>query len=111
MIDMLKAARAAKQEIAGLGTEEKNLALNSMADALVEARDEILAANKIDIEKAQGIISPVMIDRLMLNSARIFFGTASLCSNFRYICAIAQVEKMQMFISNELKAGYPKRDT
>ncbi len=71
MIDMLKAARAAKQEIAGLGTEEKNLALNSMADALVEARDEILAANKIDIEKAQGVISPVMIDRLMLNSQRI----------------------------------------
>jgi len=71
MIDMLKAARAAKQEIAGLGTEKKNLALNSMADALVEARDEILAANKIDIEKAQGVISPVMIDRLMLNSQRI----------------------------------------
>ena len=65
MIDMLKAAKAAKQEIAGLGTEEKNLALNSMADALVEARDEILAANRIDIEKAQGVISPVMIDRLM----------------------------------------------
>ncbi|MBR2316182.1 MAG: glutamate-5-semialdehyde dehydrogenase [Clostridia bacterium] len=71
MIDMLKAAKAAKQEIANLTSEEKNLALNEMAVALVAAEEEILAANVIDIEKAQGVISPVMIDRLMLDSQRI----------------------------------------
>lgn len=71
MIDMLKAAKNAKLEIANLTEEQKNLALNEMANALVAAQDEILAANKCDIEKAQGIISPVMIDRLMLNPQRI----------------------------------------
>jgi hypothetical protein len=39
MIDMLKSAKAAKQEIASLSAEEKNLALNEMADALVAAEE------------------------------------------------------------------------
>lgn len=71
MIEMLKAAKSAKLEIANLSQEKKNLALSEMADALVASQEEILVANKIDIEKAQGIISPVMIDRLMLNAQRI----------------------------------------
>ena len=71
MIDMLTAARAAKSEVAALSTDKKNEALLNMADALVAATDKILTANAIDIEKARGTVSDVMIDRLMLNADRI----------------------------------------
>lgn len=71
MIEMLKAAKAAKLQIANLSEEQKNLALNEMADALIAAQDEILTANEKDIKKSQGSISAVMIDRLMLNPQRI----------------------------------------
>lgn len=79
MTEMLRAAKSAKLEIANLSSEKKNLALKEMANALVEAKDEILAANKIDIEKAEGSISSVMIDRLMLNSARIDAMAKGIC--------------------------------
>ncbi len=54
-----------------LDTETKNNALRLMAKALCDNSDEILSANKIDIENAKGKISEVMIDRLTLNRARI----------------------------------------
>ncbi len=71
MIDMLTAARAAKSGVAALTTEQKNNALLKMADALIENTKKILEANKIDCNNAQGKISDVMIDRLMLNEARV----------------------------------------
>ena len=48
-----------------------NEALASMADALVECTDKILAANALDVKAAEGVISPVMIDRLKLTDERI----------------------------------------
>ena len=54
-----------------LTTEQKNKALTAMAKALLAYSDEILKANKIDIENAKGTISDVMIDRLTLNEDRI----------------------------------------
>lgn len=71
MIDMLTAARAAKPSVAALTTEQKNNALLKMADALQNNTQKILDANTVDVEKSRGIISDVMIDRLMLNEARI----------------------------------------
>lgn len=71
MIEMLRSAKCAKLEIANLSSEEKNAALNAMADALINSTKDILNENAKDIAKAQGTISPVMIDRLMLNSERI----------------------------------------
>lgn len=71
MIDMLTAARAAKQSVAALTTEQKNNALFKMADALIANTQKILDANKIDCDNARGKISDVMIDRLMLNDARV----------------------------------------
>ncbi len=71
MIDMLTAARAAKQSVASLTTEQKNNALLKMADALIANTKKILDANKIDCDNARGKISDVMIDRLMLNEARV----------------------------------------
>ncbi|MBR6564063.1 MAG: glutamate-5-semialdehyde dehydrogenase, partial [Clostridia bacterium] len=54
-----------------LTTEQKNKALTAMAKALLAYSDEILKANKIDIENAKGTISDVMIDRLTLTEDRI----------------------------------------
>ena len=68
---MLEAAKAAKTEITRLTTEQKNAALNAMADALIAHQDAILAANSLDLEAAKGTVSDVMLDRLQLTPARI----------------------------------------
>ncbi len=69
--DLLKQAKAAKGDLLLLSTEDKNRALHAMADAIVANEDEILARNAEDVEAARGTISDVMIDRLLLTSARI----------------------------------------
>ena len=69
--EILLAAKEAKAAILTLGEEEKRRALLSMADALEASCGEILAANEQDIERTQGKISPVMIDRLRLDPTRV----------------------------------------
>ena len=71
MIEMLKAAKAAKPAVARLTTQQKNAALEAMADALLQQQDAILLANQADMEKAAATISTVMLDRLKLTAARI----------------------------------------
>ena len=71
MKTMLTAAKAAKNEIARLTTEQKNAALEAMAQALLDQEQSILAANALDLEAARGTISQVMLDRLLLTPARI----------------------------------------
>ena len=71
MKTMLEAAKAAKTEIARLTSDQKNAALNAMADALLEFEADILAANALDLEAAKGTVSDVMLDRLQLSPARI----------------------------------------
>ena len=71
MFDMLKAAKAAKQEVCRLTSQQKNAALLAMADALITNTETILKANAIDMEKARGTVSDVMLDRLQLTEARI----------------------------------------
>ena len=69
--EILKEAKKVKTLLASLSTEEKNNALLKMADALIENADEILTANKSDLERAKGTISDVMLDRLALTKERI----------------------------------------
>ena len=71
MTEMLKQAKAAKAEVSILTTGQKNHALEAMADALLDHQTQILAANAADLEAAAGSVSPVMLDRLMLNPARL----------------------------------------
>ncbi len=71
MKTMLENAKAAKPLVGALSTEEKNNALQAMADALVENIPRILAANALDVAAAKGQVSDVMIDRLQLTQARI----------------------------------------
>ena len=69
--EILVEAKKVKTKLASLNTEEKNNALLKMADALIENTDEILTANKSDLERAKGTISDVMLDRLALTKERI----------------------------------------
>ena len=70
MIEMLKAAKAAKAEVARLTPAQKNRALEAMAAALEDHTDNILAANAADMEYAKDSISSVMLDRLQLTAQR-----------------------------------------
>lgn len=69
--DMLKQAQASKSVLSALSTEKKNEVLLTMADCLLERNDQILEQNRLDVDVATGHMSSVMIDRLMLNEARI----------------------------------------
>ncbi len=71
MQNLLIAAKNAKPLVASLSEEQKNKALLLMAEALVNNEDDILAANRADLDAAKGNIPDVMLDRLMLNADRI----------------------------------------
>ncbi|MFI3151573.1 glutamate-5-semialdehyde dehydrogenase [Streptococcus suis] len=68
---LLDSLLAHKASINLATTEQKNQALSAMADKLVAQTEEILAGNAIDMEHAQGKISQVMQDRLLLTEERI----------------------------------------
>ncbi len=70
-----KFARDAKQaarKFSHLKSNEKNNALNRMAEALIDKMEMILAANAIDVKNAQQKkLAPALLDRLVLNSERL----------------------------------------
>ena len=72
LIESAAAAKAASTVVAQLTTEQKNAALLAMADALESGMADILEANRADMERerANGM-SEGMLDRLMLNEARV----------------------------------------
>ncbi len=73
MTDTLEILKRAKKVSLNtpLSTEVKNTALKNMAQSLIDFTDEILIANNKDIKNAEGVIAPVMIDRLRLDPDRI----------------------------------------
>ena len=68
---ILVQAQEAKKTLGTASTEVKNHALRAMADALVAGCDDILTANAADCADAEGTISTVMMDRLLLTKERI----------------------------------------
>ena len=65
-------AKAAAAELAFASSERKYAALIGAAEAMWSQRDAILDANALDMEYgAQKGLSPALMDRLMLNEARI----------------------------------------
>lgn len=65
-------ARQAAHPLAVAGTEQKNAALNAMADAIEQARDTILDANAIDMAAGEkNALSEAFLDRLKLTPERI----------------------------------------
>jgi glutamate-5-semialdehyde dehydrogenase len=72
LLELCKRAKEAKYEVQNLTTEEKNNALNAVADALVSNAQSIIDANAIDYKKGEENGMHVgLLDRLMLNEKRI----------------------------------------
>ncbi len=70
-LDIIRAARAAAPTLAAASPEQKNLALEKIADRLLTEQENILRANTEDIEASRDRLGPVMIDRLSLSPERI----------------------------------------
>src|SRR5690349_7178392 len=65
-------ARAASRALANASSATKDDALTRAADLLVTRADEVLAANVVDVERAEaGGVSPTVVDRLRLDHRRI----------------------------------------
>ena len=69
--DILLDAKKACPVLMAADTNQKRTALCYMADCLIESADAILEANSGDIQRAKGVISDVMTDRLLLTKERI----------------------------------------
>lgn len=79
------AAKAASAEVAHLSTDVKNAALQTMAEALVEDKEKIIAANARDMKAAKERgTSDALLDRLALNEKRI----ADMAEGIRQIAAL-----------------------
>lgn len=75
MSEVREKALAAKQAAVTMNrltTADKNEALLSMAEALIDKQEDIIAANKLDIESGRNNgTSESLLDRLTLNSDRV----------------------------------------
>lgn len=72
LIEKATVARNAARKLAYTNTKTKNAALNKMADALIANKEAIKEANSIDIKNGEEKgLSKSLIDRLLLNDARI----------------------------------------
>ena len=66
-----KQARAASRALAAANTGDKNAALMAIHDELVNAKPDILSANKIDMDNGhKNELDSALLDRLELNEAR-----------------------------------------
>ncbi|AKT28857.1 glutamate-5-semialdehyde dehydrogenase [Pseudomonas syringae pv. actinidiae] len=81
-----RAAREASRVIGRASTAQKNRALQATAAALDEARDELSAANALDLANGQANgLEPAMLERLALTPARI----DSMIVGLRQVAALA----------------------
>ncbi len=72
MQDIGNRAKAASASLASATAAQKQTALFAAADAVWAKRDQIIAANALDMEYGQKKgLSPAMLDRLMLDTARV----------------------------------------
>ena len=72
ILDFGKRARAASRALAKLSTQQKNDALQAMADRLGADAETILGANAKDVSKARADgLAAAMIDRLTLTTERL----------------------------------------
>lgn len=86
LIEMGKAARQAAFELSQLSTQEKNRALQIIADQLEAKQDEILRENTKDIENAtEKGISEAIIDRLLLTPERL----KGIANDVRHVISLA----------------------
>jgi glutamate-5-semialdehyde dehydrogenase len=69
---LARAGRAAQAQVARLTTAQRGAALRAAAQALRDARDEILAANALDMAAGQARgLTNALLDRLKLDAGRL----------------------------------------
>ena len=79
------AARAASREIARAETGQKNAALFALAESLQESQDDILDANRADMDAGRNSgLDAALIDRLALNPERV----SAMAEGVRQIAAL-----------------------
>ncbi len=71
MIELFKRTKKAAALLALTTDEERNAALEGIADGLLAKAEAVLQANEQDIEAARGSVAEVMLDRLRLTKERI----------------------------------------
>lgn len=81
---MGQAAREASRQLALLGEQKKNQVLETVAQELLAKADEIIAANKVDLENATNIPEK-FIDRLKIDNDRI----AAMAEGVRQVAQLA----------------------
>ena len=81
---MGQAAREASRQLALLGEQKKNQVLETVAQELLAKADEIIAANKVDLEKATNMPEK-FIDRLKIDNDRI----AAMAEGVRQVAQLA----------------------
>lgn len=85
LMEMGKAAAAAKTEMARLSTQEKNAALQAAAEGLLKDQEKILSANAKDVAEGEAKgMNPGLLDRLRLNESRI----AAMAEGLRQVAAL-----------------------
>ena len=82
--EIIRTTRNAKNALLTISSEEKNKALLSMADAVLENEASILQANEKDMVTARGRITDSMLDRLLLTPARL----ESMAEGIRAVAAL-----------------------
>jgi glutamate-5-semialdehyde dehydrogenase len=83
--DTCLAAQRAARELATLGSELKDAALEAIAAALLQRSEEILEANARDVERGrENGLSAALLDRLALDAGRI----ADMAAGVRKIAAL-----------------------
>lgn len=85
VLDVARRSRVAARALATATRAEKDAALHAMADALVAATPEIVAANAVDLERGQAAgTSPGLLDRLALTPERV----AAIAAALRELAAL-----------------------
>jgi glutamate-5-semialdehyde dehydrogenase len=102
---MGQAARQAARALARLSTAVKDRALEAIARALEEAQEEVLAANRLDLEEGrrQGLPEAVL-DRLSLSSQRLRAMAADVRTVARLPDPVGEVIEMRT-LPNGLQVG------
>lgn len=86
MNELGQQARAAARELNRANTGQKNTALSAIADAIEARSEELLAANKKDMDAGEKSgLDEALLDRLALNDERI----AGMAEGIRQIVALA----------------------
>jgi glutamate-5-semialdehyde dehydrogenase len=85
MTELASQAKSASRQLARLSSDEKNLCLLAMAEALEKNADQIRQANRLDVEAGKaGGLSNALLDRLLLDEKRI----SSMAQGLREVAAL-----------------------